>query len=397
MKESQSNKQTRRLVSVGLLSRIFTDTTAQMFYAFFPLLAAGIGVTPVVFGRLLSVRSSAGFLTPLFGNLAERKGYRVTLPLILFCGGIGAILFANTTNLLLIVPLIFIMGIGITTFQPLLAGYSSEAIPTRHRARGMGIIEYGWALSSIVGVYTVGQILKASGWRPPLMGLGMGLIIIGLLFYLILRNQPDADDTPPISLREQFHITENRSAAFAAIAIQSLITFCGLHFFISYSIWLVNSYQFDAIQLASVVLTFGFVDLIGSGLVSMLLDRLGQQRALVLGSGLAGLSFLMMGPMAGFSIIVALGILFFGRFLFEFTIVSGLITVSEQSPNQRSRVMSLTGFVTTISQAMAGLTGPMAVEIWGLKGLAIPTGIGFLLVGLLSWRFIQADTLREIP
>lgn len=389
MKQKKITQQSRRLVAAGLLSRLLSDTTAQMFYAFFPILAAGIGVDSVVFGRLLSVRSSAGFLTPLFGNLAERRGYRVTLPIILLLGSIGAFLLAFSPSLPFIAVAIFIMGIGITAFQPLLAAYSSYAFPAHFRARGMGIIEYGWALSSIVGVYLVGQLLKVGSWRTPLIGIGVLMAVMAFVFARLLRNQPDADDTPPISLREQFRVTENRNGAYAAVLIQAIIVFSALHFFISYSIWLNDQYEFTTVQLASIVLTFGFVDLVGSGLVSIILDRLGRQRALVLGGGLTALSFaaLVWGNQMG--LVPALVALFFGRFCFEFTIVSGVITVSEQSPNQRSRVMSLLGFFGTISQALAGLTGPIAYLRFGVAGLGVPAAIGFVIVAILSRRYIK--------
>lgn len=389
MQISSPSKQTRRLVLASLFTRINTDTLVQMFYAFLPILASGIGVSPVVFGRLLSVRSSAGFLTPLFGNLAERRGYRVALPVILMCGAVGAVMLTLSNNLALIIPAIFILGIGITTLQPMLAAYTSGALPEQYRARGMGIIEYAWAFSSIVGVYLVGQLLKISTWQWPLLILGALMALMALVFARLLRNQPDLDDTPPISIREQFTITENRSSAYGAIAIQSFITFAGLHFFISYSIWLVDQYDFGAVQLATVVLAFGFVDLIGSGLVSVALDRLGRRRALVISGGLSSIVFFLIGLVNGLGLVTALVVLFLGRFLFEVTIVAGVITVSEQSPNQRSRVMSIMGFVGTFFQALAGLTGPFAAATWGIVGLSIPTGIGFALTALLAWRYIR--------
>lgn len=379
-----------RFIGAGLVSRLVVDTTVQMFYAFLPLLASGIGVSPVRFGQLLTVRSSAGLLTPVFGNLAERKGFRVTLPTILALGGIGAWLLVSSNQMPIIVIAMFILGIGVSTYQPLLAAYASATLPAARRARGMSIIEYGWALSSIVGVYLVGQALAVTSWRIPLITLGTILILLGVLFYFLLRNRPDADDTPPISLREQFNITENRAPAFGTIAMQSLIVFSGLHLFISYSIWLVDRFAFGPVQLASVVLAFGFIDLCGSGLVSIILDRLGRRAALLLGTGLTALTFLLLGPADRFGLTAALIILFVGRFLFEFTIVSGVITVSEQAPNQRSRVMSLVGFFGTISQMLAGLTGPVAFNLWGINGLAIPTGIGFLFATFFAWRFVQA-------
>ena len=387
----ENNRFFNRFIGAGLVSRLVVDTTVQMFYAFLPLLASGIGVTPVRFGQLLTVRSSAGLLTPVFGNLAERRGYRVALPLILALGGIGAWLLVSSNRLPIIVIAMFILGIGVSTYQPLLIAYSSATLPAERRARGMGIIEYGWALSSIIGVYIIGQALAVTSWRIPLIILGSILILLGVLFYFLLRNRPDADDTPPISLREQFNITENRAAAFGAIAMQSLIVFSALHLFISYSIWLVDRFDFGPVQLASVVLAFGFIDLCGSGLVTLLLDRLGRRLALLLGTGLTAFSFLLLGPIGRFGVIAALAILFLGRFLFEFTIVSGVITVSEQSPNQRSRVMSLVGFFGTFSQMLAGLTGPVAFNLWGVNGLGIPAGIGFLLAAFFAWRFVRAE------
>ena len=381
---------TRQTISLGLLSRFLIDSTTQLFFAFLPILASGMGVTPIIFGRLLSIRASAGLLTPLFGNLAERRGYRNTLPLTLGFAALGALLLLPQTDSLLIPAIaMFVMGLGVMTFQPLLAAYASEAIPEQHRARGMGIIEYGWALSSLIGVYAVGRLIAWSGWRLPLVILSVLFALVALLMARLLRNQPDLDDTPPIPLRHQFHITENRQQAYAGIAIQTVIIFAALHLFISYAIWLAKTYNFDAVRLGSVVLAFGFVDLAGSGSVSFLLDRIGRRRALILANTLAGITLLALGLADQIGMIAALAVLFIGRFFFECAIVSNLITVSEASPHQRSRVMSSVGFLTTISQALAGLTGPFAFQMFGINGLGVPSGIGFLIAGFLAWRYLK--------
>ncbi len=394
--KAQSIQQAKQVVAAGFFARVIVDTLVQIFYAFLPIFAAGIGVTPILFGRLLSVRSVGGIFTPLFGNLAEWRGYRVTLPAIMLCGAIGAFLLTTSSRLSMLIVAIFIMGMGISTFPFLLAGYSSGALPASFRARGMSIIEYGWAISSLVGVYVVGQLLERSSWQVPLLGLGVLMFLMAAIFFQLLRRRPDADDTPPISLREQFHITENRRGAYAGIAIQGLIIFSALHFFISYSLWLTNQYQFTAVQLSTVAMGFGVVDLIGSGLVSIILDRLGRKRALVLGGGVAGVAFLSLGWVNNWGLLSALVLFFLGRLAFEFTVVTGLINASEQSPNQRSRVMSMVGVVGTLCQSLASMTGPVAIAKWGLSGLTLPSAIGFLLIGLLSWKFVpegvQSDT-----
>ena len=69
LSSTAENTNTRQIVGIGLASRIVVDTCIQMFYAFLPIIAAGIGVTPVVMGRLISLRSLAGLSAPLAGGL----------------------------------------------------------------------------------------------------------------------------------------------------------------------------------------------------------------------------------------------------------------------------------------------------------------------------------------
>ena len=57
-----------RLLALALLTRLFTDTSLQIFFPFLPILAAGLGTTPIVLGRLLSVQSALGLLLPRDAN-----------------------------------------------------------------------------------------------------------------------------------------------------------------------------------------------------------------------------------------------------------------------------------------------------------------------------------------
>ena len=59
-----------RLLALALLTRLFTDTSFQIFFPFLPILAAGLGTTPIVLGRLLSVQSAVGLLLPFLELLA---------------------------------------------------------------------------------------------------------------------------------------------------------------------------------------------------------------------------------------------------------------------------------------------------------------------------------------
>ena len=60
-----------------------------------------------------------------------------------------------------------LVGLGSFSFVPTLQAYLSNRLPYQQRARGLGILEYAWALSGIVGLYLVGQLLDMAGWQMP--------------------------------------------------------------------------------------------------------------------------------------------------------------------------------------------------------------------------------------
>ncbi len=57
-----------RLISTSIIARIIVDTGVQPFNPFLPLIASGLGTSVVVMGRLVSLRSAMGLLSPAFGS-----------------------------------------------------------------------------------------------------------------------------------------------------------------------------------------------------------------------------------------------------------------------------------------------------------------------------------------
>lgn len=387
LKSSEKNSN-RQLITLGLLARIVVDTAMQMFFAFLPIFAAGVGVTPLVMGRLVSVRSLAGLLAPFAGALTERMGYRPILRASLIIAAIGMLILAFSRNILTAGIGIFFVGMGLFAFVPLLQAFVSERLSAEKRARGMGIIEYSFAISSIGGLFLVGQLIDAFTWRTPFFVMAGLLTIAGLSFGLLPPTAQKARKA--VTLRSLFQITENPRRVWTAIAIMSLVIFGAIHTFSAYSTWLFTEYGFGARELGFVALAFGVIDICGSGLVSLRLDRIGRKRALIIGGIIGTIAFTLLPFLATIALPLALIGLLCCRFAFEFSMVSSIIIVSESAPTQRARATTLAAAVVTLVLAAAGLSGTQAYASIGLLGLSIPSTLAFMLVVIVAWRTMES-------
>ena len=107
------------------------------------------------------------------------------LRLALVCLVVGLLLLGSNGGMVVLVTGMVILGLGQAGFVPTLHAYLSARLPYHIRARGLGILEYSWALAGIVGLFIIGQLMGVSGWRTPLFVLAGGLACIWLLFSLL--------------------------------------------------------------------------------------------------------------------------------------------------------------------------------------------------------------------
>ena len=388
----------RRLIAVGLATRLLLDTGIQIFFPFLPAIAAGLGSNTIALGRLVSLRSATGLVAPLFGALADRRGYRTVMRLGLLLAALGYLVVAISNNLWLAAIGMILAGLGTFAFVPAIQAYLSARLPYARRARGLGILEYAWALAGIVGLFLVGILIETAGWRAPLFILSAGLFV-AWLFYQMLPAARPAAAAPPVTagaasparlarLNRFFDLDANRRSAWSTIAAGSLVMFAAMHLFISFGGWLVAEYGLSPAQLGRVALVLGIADLCGSGLVSLISDRIGKRRSVILGAAVAGVGFLCL-PLFNTGIIAAVAGLIWVRFAFEFTLVSNMTLLSEQAPLQRGKVLTLGAAATLLGSTVAGFTGPLAYARFGVLGLGVIPAVAFLLTLVLMHRFVH--------
>jgi sugar phosphate permease len=147
------------------------------------------GLTATALGSLMAVFSLAStFFQIPAGVLLDRFGARKLLSLSVLISGIGAIVFAEAGSSWMLALARLLMGIG-SPFAFLGALYLvSKWFSHRHFGFASGAIQLGAAAGSMIGGAPLAILVNHWGWRPALFGIGVGTIILSLLFWMILRD-----------------------------------------------------------------------------------------------------------------------------------------------------------------------------------------------------------------
>jgi MFS family permease len=387
-----------RLMGVSISSKMLIDIAVQIFNPFLPIIATGLNTDVITMGRLLSLRSLMGLTSPVFGVVADRRGFRLIIRLGLLLTAIAMFIMGASTGVWTAATAMVIMGIGVAAFVPTLQAYVSARLPYGQRARGLGIVEYSWALTGIFGLSLAGLIIAWTSWRVPMFLLGAGMLVMWAVF----ARMPSAREAAAsqtvrevgrrrfsaAAARSYFAIGANARSTYFTILTGALTYFAGMQIMIIYGVWLKDDFGLGAGQLGLVALIFGFFDLAASVSVSLFTDRIGKRRSVIIG-GVTALVWYLLIPWSGSTLALAVLALAMARMGFEFSIVSYFPLLSEQTPEQRGKVMTLGSATSLLFATAAGFTSPWLYTQYGIRGpasLAALSAVAAILVALTLVR-----------
>jgi predicted MFS family arabinose efflux permease len=390
---AQAELSVRNLIALALVTRLLVDTSIQIFSPFLPVIAMGLGVEAATVGMLVSVRSLAGLTAPVFGSLADRLSYRLVLRVGLLMGALGSILVGLSPGLWTAVLGVIFLGVGLSTFIPMLQAYLSARLPYERRAQGLGIVEYSYALGGIIGLFVAGQLMAVFSWRVPFVIMGVGMLIAWVAFSrLPATRSASIRDLAALllkggipwsaRLRDLVDLGAAGRSAWGTVLVASMNSFAAAHLTIAHGVWLNREYGLGPAQLGTVALFLGLVDLMSTGLVSMIADRLGKRRSVFLGTAGSAIGYSLL-PLFNVDLMPALIGFAIVRFFIGYTIVSNIPLLSEQVPTQRGKVMTLAMASGMIGISLAGLTGPWAYDQFGVWGLGSASAAA-MVVSLLA-------------
>ena len=375
------------------MARLILNTSRRFAYPFASALSRGLGVPLAAITSLIAVNQVTGVLSPVFGPLGDRWGYRVMMlaGLAMLTGGmlVGGLLPAYGVVLLGL----FLAGLGKSVFDPALHAYVGERVPYQRRGRAIGMLEFSWAGSALLGIPLIGLLIERLGWRAPFFVLGgLGLLSIVALRALIpsdRHQQRGAENLP--GFREAWRQLSKERAALGALGFGLLISAANDNLFVVYGVWLESSFGLTIAVLGAATTVIGLAELLGEGLTASIADRLGLKRAIAAGSILSALSYILL-PLVGRTLPLALIGLFITFLTFEFTIVTAISLFTEILPAARATMMSSSVAAISIGRVMGALVGG---PVW-LAGGMLATGLvsaavsGLALVllvwGLRGWR-----------
>jgi len=358
---------TWRQLLILLVGRLALNTAFRFVYPLLAFLAAGLHIDLTTASLLITAQVAATLLSPLGGSLSDIYGERTTMlsGLLLFCA--GALVCASAHNFLTFMLGYGLIGFATALYHPSAQAYASARTPYAQRGRVLGILELSWAFAALAGVTSLTWLIgSGDSWAPAFWALFAAgvLVLMGTVVAL-----------PAVPHIRQQHATSTPHLSRRALAQPSVIAalvcmFCTLMaaelIFVVYAAWLEADFGATTEQLALVFGLLGFVELGGSVGSTLLVDRVGKRRTvLVAFSVVALLQGLLPASAGNWALFLALFLLL--DLWFEFAIVSVFPLVSGILPEARGMILSLAVAAIGLGRVIASLVGPL---LWRRFGFA---------------------------
>jgi predicted MFS family arabinose efflux permease len=308
-----------------------------------------------------------------------------SLTIGMFLGGLLPIYGVIIVSLLL-------AGLCKSLFDPALYAYIGDRVPFAQRGRIIGIVEFAWAGSVLIGIPIAGLLIDRIGWRSPFFVMG-GLALLGLVALSLLvepgrTGEPLAAGKPFLAGWRQ--LTRSR-AAMGALAFGFLLSLANDTLFVIYGVWLEQAFALEVVALGATAIVIGLAELLGEILTATLADRLTLKRAIIIGLALTVTSYGQL-PLLAQTLPLALLGMFLIFLFFEFTVVTGISLFTELLPQARGTMLSASVASSSLGRVAGAILGGLVWPAAGLWGICLIAASGSavalicLLWGLHRWQ-----------
>lgn len=380
-------------IGIAALCRLVFNSARRFAYPFAPALSRGLGVNLTAITSMIAINQATAVLGIFFGPLADRLGYRSMMLAGLCMLAVGMISGGSFPIYGVILVALFLAGLGKSIFDPAIQAYVGEHVPYHRRGLVIGVLEFSWAGSTLLGIPLIGVLIEYLGWRSPFYAMG-GAAILGALALMILIPKDRADLAKnPMSggIWDAWGKLVKERSALGAVGFAFFVSAANDNLFVVYGAWLETSFNLSIIALGLGTSIIGVAELAGEGLTAAISDWLGLKRSMVIGLSLCMVCYGVL-PLMSQTLPLALSGLFCIFLTYEFGIVSALSFCTELLPGTRATMMSSFLGAAGAGRVIGALIGG---PIW-LKGGILITGfvsagissLGLLCLiwGLSDWR-----------
>lgn len=359
-----------------------------MVYPFLPAFARGLGVPLSTLAYLVSLRSAAGLLSPLFGPLSERFGRRpiLALSMMLFAGGCALILLWPT--LWAFGVMLIVVALAKVIYDPAMQAYIGDTVAYEGRGRALAITELSWAGAFFLGVPLVSWSIERQSWRAPFFFLALFGIASAIALWRALPAS-DGRSGAADSLGQAWLVIRDQRVIWAAAVYILLVMLANELFLIVYGDWMESSFALSLTALGLATAVIGAAEVSGELSTAAFIDRIGKRPFVIVTGSVTVLMYAVM-PYVSISLITALITLFMLFLFFEMTVVGGIPLMTEIVPTARGVVMSVILAAGGLGRALGALLGPAIWENNGFNILLL-VAASLMLVAVL----ILALAIRE--
>jgi len=343
-------------VVVFTLIRLVLNTVFRMVYPFRGEFEKGLGVSYAQMSRGLGVRSFLGFFAPLLAVVGERRGRKtgILFGLAVYVVGLGVVIVWPTFPGFILA--LVITTLGKFTYDPSVQAYIGDRVVYQQRGRVLAVFEYSWSLSYLIGGLVVGALIARYGWVSPFVLVGV-LALAGILVlrWMLPNDQPQKEEQTAMlgNFREVF-------ASPTAVMAMVMVMFVGLAnemINLEFGPWLQDNFGLKLLALGGASAALGLSELVGEGVVTLVVDRLGKLRAVGLGlllNIIAGGLLPIMDANVGLAVF---GLTLF-YFSFEFTFVSIVPLISEILPKARGTMLAFMFASVSLGRVLGAWINP---------------------------------------
>jgi MFS family permease len=327
----------------------------------------------------------------LMGRLADRFGIAVPVACGAFALGLGYAGAGLAHSLMLFALMHVVIGFGTSaTFGPIMADASRWF--TRRRGIAVALAGCGNYIGGAIWPPVLQHFIVGAGWRATLIGVGAFCTLAMLpLLAVFARRAPIEELTAPASAA-----AAEARAGLSPAALQLLLCIAGFACCVAMAMPQVHivAYCGDlgygiarGAEMLSLMLAFGLVSRIGSGLVA---DRIGGAATLLLGSVLQGVAlflYLFFDGLVSLFVISAL----FGLFQGGIVPMYAILVRDYFPPREASTRLGIVLMATLFGMAAGGWMSGMIFDLTGSYRAAFLNGLAWNLVNVsvVLWLILR--------
>src|SRR5215475_638682 len=277
--------ETRRLVvelGAAVLARFFLNTALRFAYPFAPALARGLDVPLTQITSLVAINQGSGLLSPVLGPLVDRWGPRALMLVGLSGLALGTLAAALLPFYATVLIALAMAGFGKSCFEPAVQAFVGVRVRWERRGLAIGLIEFAWSGSSLVGIPLLGLAIERYGWRSPFFILGaLAVASLVMVALLVPRIRTGSASSHPVRLRDTWARLLQRRTTVGALGYGLCFSMANDSVFVIYGAWLERDFHLPLAALGGATMAIGAAELLAELLTALLSDRIGLTRAAV--------------------------------------------------------------------------------------------------------------------